>query len=51
MRTIVLRTRNKPWFDDRCALAHHAKQRAYRMWSRSRTQADWEGYRVARRRT
>ena len=47
-RTIVVKTGDKPWFDDWC-LAHRAKQRAYRVWSRSRTQADWEEYKVARR--
>ena len=48
-QTIVARTGDKPWFVDRCVLAHRAKQRAYRV-GRSRTQADWEGYRLARRR-
>ena len=37
---LVVRTDDKPWFDDRCVLAHSAKQRAYRMWSCSKTQAD-----------
>ena len=50
-RTIVVRTRDKPWYDDRCALARRAKQRVYKVWSRSRSQADWEEYRVARGRT
>ena len=50
-RTIVVRTRDKPWFDDRCPLTHCAKQRTYRVRGRNRTQADWEEYRVARRRT
>ena len=39
---------NKLWFDDRCVLAHRAKQRVYRMLSSGKTQADWEVYRVAR---
>ena len=38
--TIVVRTDGKRWFDDRCVLAHHAKVIAYKMWSRSRKQAD-----------
>ena len=38
----------KPWFDDRCVLAHRAKQRVYGVGSRSRTQADLEEHRVAR---
>ena len=46
---IVGETGDRPWFDDRCVLAHHAKQREYRVWSRSWTQADWEEYRMARR--
>ena len=45
----MVKTDDKPWFDDRCVLVHCAKQRAYRVWSRSRTQADWEEYMVARR--
>ena len=28
-RTIVVKTGDKPWFDDRCVLVHRAKQRAY----------------------
>ena len=44
----MVKTGVKPWFDDRCVLAHLAKQRAYRVWSRRRTQVDWEKYRVAR---
>ena len=48
-RTIVVRTGDKPWFDDQCVVAHRAKQRGYREFSRSRTQADWEEHRVARR--
>ena len=43
--TIVVRTGDKPWFDDRYFSAHRAKQKAYRVWSRSITQANWEGYR------
>ena len=34
----------------RCVLAHRAKPRAYREWSCSRRQADWEEHRMARRR-
>ena len=45
----TIRTGDKPWFDDRCSLAHRAKQRAYRVWSRRRAQTNWEDYRVARR--
>ena len=45
--TIVVRTGYKPWLDDQCVLAHRVKQRAYRVWCRSRVQADWEKYRVA----
>ena len=45
-RTIVVKTGDKPWFDDRCSLAHYAKQRAYRLWNRNRKQADWEKYRL-----
>ena len=45
----MVRTGDKPWFDDQCVLAHRAKQRTYRVWSSSYTQADWEEYRVARR--
>ena len=41
-RMIVVRTGGGPWFDDWCVLAHRAKQRAYRLWSRSEIQADWE---------
>ena len=48
-QTIVFRTGDKPCFDDRCGLAHHAQQGACRVWSRRMTQADWEEYRVARR--
>ena len=39
-RTIVVRTSEQPWFNGRCVLSHSAKQRAYRVWSRSRKQAD-----------
>ena len=49
-RTIVVRTGDKCWFDYPCVLAHRAKQRAYRVRSCRRTQADWNEYRVARRR-
>ena len=48
-RTLAVITGDKPWFDDRCVLAHRAEQRACRVWSRTRTQADWEWHRVARR--
>ena len=46
----MVKTGETPLFDDRCVLAHRAKQRAYRVWSWSRSQADWKEYRVARRR-
>ena len=46
-RTIVVRTDDKRWFDDRRVLTHRVKQRAYRVWNRSKTQADWEEKRVA----
>ena len=39
-RTIVVRTGNKPCFDDQCVQAHRGKQKACRVWSRSRMQAD-----------
>ena len=29
--TIVVRTDDKPWFDDWCVLLHRAKQKAYRV--------------------
>ena len=48
-QTVVVRTVDKPWFDDPCALAHRAKHSAYRVWCCSRIQADWEEYRVALR--
>ena len=48
-RTIVVRTDEEPWFEDWCVSAYFAKQTAYRMWSLSRTQADWVEYRLARR--
>ena len=48
-RTIVVGTGDKPEVDNRCVLVRHVKQRAYRVWSRCRTQTDWEEYRVARR--
>ena len=35
--TIVVRTGGKPWSDDLYVLAHSAKQRAYRVWSHSKT--------------
>ena len=43
----MIREGDKPLFDDRCVLAHCAKPRAYRVWNRSRRQADWEEHRVA----
>ena len=43
-RTIAVRTGYKPWFNDLCVLAHLAKHRAYRVYSRSRAQADFEEY-------
>ena len=46
-RMIGVRTGDKPWFDDWYVLAYRAKQRIYRMWTRSRMQADLEEYRVA----
>ena len=46
-RTIVVRTGNKSWFDNRRVLAHRAKQRTYKAWRRSRTQIDWEENLVA----
>ena len=45
----MVRTGYKSWFDDRCVLPHRRKQRAYRVWSRSRSQADWEEHWVVRR--
>ena len=39
-RTIVVRTGGKPWFDDRYALAHCAKQRAYEVWSGRKSSVD-----------
>ena len=42
----MVRIGDKPWLDDWCVLAHRAKQRACRVWSRSRTRDDWEKYRV-----
>ena len=49
-RMTVARTGNQPWFYDQCVVTHRAKQRAYRVWSCSRIQHDWEGYTVACRR-
>ena len=49
-RTIIVRTGGKPWFNDRCVLAYRAKQKEYRVWSHSRTQAAWEEYRMTCRR-
>ena len=46
-QTIVVRTSDEPWFDIRCDLAYRAKLRKYRVLSRSRTQMNWEEYRVA----
>ena len=43
----MARTRDELWLDNRCVLANRVKQRVYRVWSRSRTQAEWKGYRVA----
>ena len=43
----MVRTSDKPWLDDRCVLAHCAKQRVYQVWGRTRTQANWEEQRVA----
>ena len=40
-RTIVVRTADKTWFNDRCVLAYRARQSACTVCSRSRTQADW----------
>ena len=42
-QTIIARTGDKPWFVDQSAIAHREKQRAYSVWSRNKTQADWEG--------
>ena len=46
----MARKEDKPWFHNRYALAHRVKQKSCGVWSRSRTQADWEEHRVARRR-
>ena len=43
----MVRTGDRPWFVNWCVLAHRAKQRAYRVWSRSKTQADFDECRVA----
>ena len=45
----MVRTEDKPLFDNLRVLTNRAKQIAYRVWSRSRTQADWENYRMTRR--
>ena len=37
-----------PWYDDLCVLTHRVKQRAYRVWSRSIVQNDFEEHRGAR---
>ena len=47
--TIVVRMGDKSCFDDRFVLALRAKHRAHRVSLRSRTQDDWEVYRVAHR--
>ena len=39
-RTIVVRTDDKPWFDNQCVLGHRAKQRAFRVSNRIMTQSD-----------
>ena len=48
-RTIVARRDNKSWFHNRCILVHRAKQRVYEVWNRSKMQANWKEYGVARR--
>ena len=49
-RTIVDKTGYiKPWLNNTCVLVHRTKQRAYRVWSRSRAQADIEEYTESRR--
>ena len=48
-RTIVVRTGNKPIGMNPCVF-YRENQRAYRVWSSNRTQADWEEYKVARSR-
>ena len=45
--TIMVRTGDRPLSDNRYVLAHCAKQKAYRMQSRSKTQVDWEEHWVA----
>ena len=47
----MVRTGDKSWFGNQCVLPLRSQQRAYRVWSRSRKQTDWEEYRVARRYT
>ena len=46
-RTIGVRIGDKSWFHDRCGLSHRVKQRSHRGWSRIKTLADWEEYRLA----
>ena len=45
----MVRTGKKSWFDDRTVLVHRAKQRVYRVLSRSWTQAHWAVHNVTHR--
>ena len=44
---IVIKTGDQSWFDDWYVFAHNAKQKAFRVRSLSRTQADREEHREA----
>lgn len=49
VRTILIRSCDKPWFDTSCIRACQAKQEVYNGWKRNRTDAHWNAYVECRR--
>ena len=48
VKSLVLRSGDKPWFNDECRRAHSEKQAAYHSWSRNRSPNNWQNFVNAR---
>ena len=43
-KIILVRNKDKPWFDDQCRLAFDLKQVAHLRWTHNHSRVDWEEF-------
>ena len=43
-KVIIVRNKDKPWFDDQCTHAFGLKLKAHLRWTRDRSRVNWEEF-------